>query len=71
VGGQLLQAITTLSAELQNQNTLLAGLSTLAESTFILNVIIAGRMGITNEELSHRLASEREGIKAQFLKPGK
>jgi hypothetical protein len=67
VGGQLLQAITNLTTELQNQNRHLAGLTTLCETSFILGIMIAQRMNFTPEELTHRLAGERETIKAQFL----
>ena len=68
---QLLQAIRSLTEQLTRQNELLAGLSTLGESSFILNVTMAQRMGITYEEISHRLSAERETIKAQFLSRGK
>src|SRR3989304_3683506 len=68
---QLLQAIRILTEQLTRQNELLAGLSTLGESSFILNVTMAQRMGITYEEISHRLSAERETIKAQFLSRGK
>lgn len=69
---QLLDAITQLTAQLSRQNDLLAGLSTLEENNFILNVMMAERMQISHPEISHKLSAERETIRAQFLvKQGK
>ena len=44
---------------------------TLSETIFIANVLIARRMGMSDAELAHHLAAEREGIRATFLQQGK
>lgn len=64
---QLLEGINALTAQLSRQNELLAGITTLAETTFASTVLIARQVNIPMEHLSAALAAEREGIKRQFL----
>ncbi len=64
--GSLLQGINALTTQLQRQNELLAGLSTLIENNFITEVLIAERMQIPRQQLAQVIASERAAIKQLF-----
>lgn len=64
--GQLFEGVQSLTTALNQQNVILAGLSTLLENNFIASVIIAERMGVTRAQLAQVIASERDAIRELF-----
>jgi plasmid maintenance system antidote protein VapI len=55
-----------MTRELSNQNMILAGLSSLLESLFVTQVLIAQQVGIPREQLPAIINGERQKIRAEF-----